>query len=343
MKQKSMSLFPTFFPAVVLLLLLASCSKEGNSDSDLPSGRDVPIGFSSSVSSLPEVRGTGAVVTDIDKMYVFASYTGTSHWQTSCLPNFMYKQLMSKESSSGSWNYSPVKYWPNNNNDQISFFAFAPADLTGVTVSASNVAGPKITYRVPLKEEEGQDLLMGADMNKKKTDGTVVFQMNHVLSQIKFIVKSGDSGTTKIVKGLTVHASGTGTASFTADGKVSWAIDTAGIPSSFVAEKSFTGGITVPVPDDMNSKTDVIAAFFLLPVGDASPFTVSLTYTLQKAGESSAIELTATSYFPASPQWLPGSHIAYTLTLVDDRLEIEKITVENYGDGTPAGNEIPAT
>lgn len=110
MKQKSMSLFPTFFPAVVLLLLLASCSKEGNSDSDLPSGRDVPIGFSSSVSSLPEVRGTGAVVTDIDKMYVFASYTGTSDWQTSCLPNFMYKQLMSKESSSGSWNYSPVKY-----------------------------------------------------------------------------------------------------------------------------------------------------------------------------------------------------------------------------------------
>ena len=28
MKQKSMSLFPTFFPAVVLLLLLASCSKK---------------------------------------------------------------------------------------------------------------------------------------------------------------------------------------------------------------------------------------------------------------------------------------------------------------------------
>ena len=93
----------------------------------------------------------------------------------------------------------------------------------------------------------------------------------------------------------------------------------------------------------MDSKTDVIAAFFLLPVGDASSFTVSLTYTLQKAGESSATELTATSYFPASPQWLPGSHIAYTLTLVDDRLEIGKITVENYGDGTSAGNEIPAT
>lgn len=343
MKQKSMSLFPTFFPAVVLLLLLASCSKEGNSGSDLPSGSDVPIGFSSSVSSLPEVRGTGTVVTSIDKMYVFVSYTSASDWQTGCLPNFMYKQLMTKESSTGNWIYTPVKYWPNNDNDKLSFFAFAPTDLTGVIFSASNVAGPKVTYTVPLKEEEGQDLLLGAVINKKKSDGTVRFEMNHALSQIKFVVKSGDAGTTKIVKGLTVHASGTGTASFTADGKVSWAIDTAGTPSSFVAEKSFTGGITVPVPDDMNSKTDVIAAFFLLPVGDASPFTVSLTYTLQKAGESSAIELTATSYFPASPQWLPGSHIAYTLTLVDDRLEIEKITVENYGDGTSAGNEIPAT
>ena len=34
-------------------------------------------------------------------------------------------------SNTGGWTYSPVKYWPNNKNDKISFFAYAPYETSG--------------------------------------------------------------------------------------------------------------------------------------------------------------------------------------------------------------------
>lgn len=324
------------------LCLWACGDNDASSGGDNPVMHDIPIGFTSSVVSEEEASTRGDVITDVSDMYVFASYTGKSDWATTDMTNFMYMQKMTKASGSG-WTYSPLKYWPNNDKDKISFFAYAPASITGIVPSAVNVAGPKVTYTVPTKESEKQDILLGADMNKKKSDATVVLQMKHVLSQIKFVVKNGKGGTTKVVKGLEVKAPSIGTASFTTDGKISWTIDTTGNTKTFVAESSFTNGNTVSVPDNIGEKTGVIATFFLLPVENAGQFTVSLTYTLQKSGEASVTELTATSYFPASPQWLPGSNITYTLSIVDDRLEIGGVTVESFGEGTPAGNEIPAT
>lgn len=330
----------------VVVLLLTSCGKNGSTSLGEDPVDDIAIGFSSSVTSLPEVRGNGTgVITALSDMHVFASYTSSTNWQTTNPPNFMYDQLMTKNTSSGIWTYTPVKYWPNTAGDKISFFAYAPANLTGVTLSDKTFAGLKVIYTVPTNENDSQDLLLASAMNKTKSDGTVSFRMQHTLSQIKFCVKNGDTGTTKVLKGLTVKAPQTGIASFAIDGNFAWKIDVTntGNLSSFIADNIFQSGTTVAIPSGLNGKTDVIAAFFLLPVGDASSFTVSLTYTLQKAGESSATELTATSYFPISPQWLPGSHIIYTLTLIEDRLEIGGITVEDYGNGTPAGNEIPAT
>lgn len=335
-----LKLISFFCPAVLLLLLVVSCNTEDTSRLELPDGGKVPVGFSSSVFSLADTRVTTGAITTIDKMYVFASYTGSANWQPTDLSNFMYRQDMAK--TVGTWNYTPVKYWPNNTGDKISFFAFAPVDAAGVSWSANNVAGPKLTYIIPSAESEGQDLLLGSAMNKTKEDGIITFLMKHALSQIKFCVKSGSTGTTKILKGLTVSVPNTGTASFAIDGTCGWTLGTPDAPSKLTADNSLLrSGVTVP--EVAGSKTDIIAAFFLIPGGNMQSYTVTLQYALQKTGESSPAELIATSHFPASPQWLPGANITYTLTIVDDRLEFGDVTVEAYGDGTSAGAEIPAT
>lgn len=334
---------------VAFLLLLSGCGKSetppGDDENEQP-GKKIPIGFSSSVLPVTNTRA-GSVITDIAKMYVFANYTGSADWQTTHIPNFMYNQLMTK-GADNAWTYTPVKYWPNTSGEKISFFAYAPTDITGMALSAKTAAGPILTYTVPTQENSEHDLLLASAMNKQKTDGTISFSMAHALSQIKFCVKSGDTGSTKILKGLTVKAPGIGSASFTADGNFVWTIDATNINklASFVAEETFKNGATVAIPENTAGKTDILATFFLLPVGDASRFTVSLTYTLQKTGETTATELTASTRFPASPKWTPGSNIIYTVTIVDDRLEeIGGVTVASFEEGTTAGtgDEITAT
>lgn len=343
--MKRTRFFTAPFWVVILLLLLSSCNKEDVSTEGGATGgngKAVPIGFSSSVASLADTRA--GAVTDIRYMYVFASYTGTSDWTAASVPNFMYRQLMEK-GPDGTWTYAPTKYWPGNTNEKISFFAYAPMDVVGLSLSAGDVAGPKLTYIVPTKESEKQDLLLGSVMNRTSAGGRVSFLMKHALTQVRFRVKSGDTNTTKILKGLTVHAPGKGIVSFAANGSFEWPSGTISTPATFTADDTFRGGTTVGVPDDTSRETDLIGTFFLLPIGDpsAAGATVSLDFTLQKPSDPVPVELTATSLFPASPEWTAGSTITYTLTLVDDRMEFGTISVEGFGDGTSSGSDIPAT
>lgn len=325
--------------ALLSCCLLASC---GGSD-DLPSenaGTDTtPIGFSSTISPQEKAQTRTGVVTDISNMYVFASYTGTADWKTTDTPNFMYKQLMTKNGTN--WTYTPLKYWPNAADERISFFAYAPT-VTGVVLSENNAEGPKLTYTVPTNENGKQDFLLGAVMNRTKSNNMVSFKMKHALTQIKFCVKSGDTGTTKKLKGLTVSAPQQGTASFDTGGNLQWTIESAHAP--FVAENKSFADNGLDIPATSTDKTDVVATFFLLPVDNpfAREVTVSLTYTLQKTGED-AQELTAATRIPASTLWSPGSNIIYTLSIVDDRLEISNVIVEGFGGGESVGEDIPAT
>lgn len=56
---------------------------------------------------------------------VFGSYTGELKYEnTTVSPDFMYNQEVKYEN--GSWTYRPVKYWPNDSRDYVSFFAYAP-------------------------------------------------------------------------------------------------------------------------------------------------------------------------------------------------------------------------
>lgn len=89
---------------------------------------------------------------------VFACYTGRQKYEfTTVWSDFMYNQGVSY--AAGSWTYSPVKYWPNNADEYISFFAYAPYEaapqdngrcIIGMS-KREDLGDPWINYRLPAK------------------------------------------------------------------------------------------------------------------------------------------------------------------------------------------------
>lgn len=142
---------------------------------------------------------------------VFASYTGQYSYESrSVSPDFMYNQQVKWVNDS--WSYSPVKYWPNNENDYVSFFAYAPYEATPqddgrciINMSkAIELGDPWINYRLPDKpwgvyntnkytSPQQIDLLYGVNaatnkpwFDQKKADydvnETMTFTFHHALA-----------------------------------------------------------------------------------------------------------------------------------------------------------------
>ena len=136
-------------------------------------------------------------------------------------PDFMANQHVTY---SGSWVYSPVKYWPNQDGVNIDFYAYAPyveqsdfatlaaaqedAALTNPTkegivyVHPNNEAStPKIVYRTPKDPSNSVDLMFGVaaeahtspdvtmglpflDMTKLKLGEKMKFNFKHALTKL---------------------------------------------------------------------------------------------------------------------------------------------------------------
>lgn len=83
---------------------------------------------------------------------VMAYYTDDHPYQPSALPNFMYNQKVLYNETK--WEYSPVKYWPNETGpaaaseatDYLSFFAYAP--YVDVTATTGCVPAPDNNYGI---------------------------------------------------------------------------------------------------------------------------------------------------------------------------------------------------
>lgn len=125
---------------------------------------------------------------------VFAAYTGTANFGDSHTMNFMYNQQVTYNSSETVWEYTPLKYWPNNEGDKVSFFAYAPHGVTGATFSTNTEAGaPQITFTVQNNVADQKDLTLAVakkNQEKQSITGTVDFTFKHVLARIGLNVEA---------------------------------------------------------------------------------------------------------------------------------------------------------
>ena len=130
---------------------------------------------------------------------VFAYYTGKNDFTSSATPNFMYNQQVTGtpttvgNNTTYGWTYSPLKYWPNNEGDMLTFFAYAP-HKSGVTLSTGF---PSFQFSVSETVTDQEDLLWAAphvnltkNNNTGDVDDAIKFEFKHALSRIGFDVQT---------------------------------------------------------------------------------------------------------------------------------------------------------
>lgn len=194
-------------------LLTAGCSQ--NEITDISPDASPAVGFN--VYTTTQTRGTvtdnnaGATgIKNATGFGVLAYYTERSIWNNtgSFTPNFMYNQQVKWVTSA--WIYTPMKYWPNAENDKISFFAYAPYEPTptssgtssGISLSANTVTGaPTLRFNMRTTAASMIDLVAtnatGAThssgtnqaINITKRANAVAFKFDHVLTRVNFKAK----------------------------------------------------------------------------------------------------------------------------------------------------------
>lgn len=193
-------------------LTMTSCSK----DESLVNNRaDNAIEFGTYLGRDAQTRASVLDKTGLqsDGFGVFAYYTDNADYNpASSTANFMYNTKVTSTDGT-TWTYAPVKYWPNDPDDKLTFFAYAPYDDSDKTAEQGKVdnisfsaqesmsGNPVITFNVNNTVKDQTDLLFSKSntkdlvKNKADNDGIYVdekveFQFAHALSRIGFTVKA---------------------------------------------------------------------------------------------------------------------------------------------------------
>ena len=194
------------FFIVLAFALLASCSTLVDlDDAGKEQGKASPVavGFQAYVTRATKAGQTGDLTTDILKTTGFGVLGYSSNgipFNERLTPDFMYNQPVT--CPAGTWTYDPIKYWPNEENDRVSFFAYAPfVEVTASTglVTADGESGilglshylaegdPQVWYRTTLTPGKDVDLCWGLpflNQAKQKTNERLQFEFHHALSQL---------------------------------------------------------------------------------------------------------------------------------------------------------------
>lgn len=114
-----------------------------------------------------------------DGFGVFANYTNGG---TGLLPNFMNNQSVTWNEGEGVWKYSPIKYWPNTNGAQVSFWAYSPYCSTDWKEDA---LVPSFTI------SDGTDYVVAHTTSQKQgVNDDIMFTFGHIMSKVGFKVEA---------------------------------------------------------------------------------------------------------------------------------------------------------
>ncbi len=156
--------------------------------------------------------------------FATSTQTAANFDDTSSVPNFMYNQVVygaddacdqitSYTDAASTWNYTPLKYWPNNTTDMLTFFAYGPhsdnvlgtdcitfapvkagtgSDASGTDSSTAMVGVPVITYTLGA-DASSVDFVAAAPVYEQVNtsdynvdNGTTSFTFEHLLTRAKF-------------------------------------------------------------------------------------------------------------------------------------------------------------
>lgn len=334
--------FPfTFWLAIPLLCACVS----DDSPADMPQQK-TPIDFGTAVDQ--PVSRTGETTTDnLSSIGVYAYFTGSNNFTDSDTPNFMCNQEVSRSNNRSPWTYSPVKYWPNNQTDKLSFFAYGPYNAKGLVVSSATQSGlPTIEYTIQAKENDQSDLVIATPVKNRMyvpNSGQVSFGMNHVLTRVDIyatnVDKVADMQITKFSLSSLLDAKRT------LDDNSSWKILSAG---TGVLTKVYCEPAKLPCSVPASGEKMRVACFFLMPISGLGYNPIfSITYTSKGSasyGEApvQTVELKAQKV-PSPTTWIDGAHLSYNFQLEKKKVTVTASTHSTWNDagtGTITGSVV---
>lgn len=201
-----MRIFLSFF----ILLCCVSCSLENNENVAMEDSAS--ISFDTSWGKDVQTRGNEMVHHSIFKIGIFAKTKSDGDWKDGesfddhsfFMDNVNFFRPWDPEKKDWSdWDYTPHHYWPENENQKINFFAYAPRrDSASLNLADNHVR----LYHSTSKENV--DLVWAYSLNQNKSTvsksgNKVELQFKHSLAKISFKILS-DALDRDTVKGAQV-------------------------------------------------------------------------------------------------------------------------------------------
>lgn len=180
----------------VAALALASCSQDDLMDNGISGDNGNAIVFESYLGKSAQSRATVITTESLQKegFTVDAYYTGTEDFGPEATGSvFMKGTKVTYNEGKAAWTYSPLKYWPNNTGDKVSFFAYGPYGNTNIKLNTDAVSSIDFTVQNNVLKQvdfiyNNQYDNSTINCNKPTVSEKVKFQFQHALSRIGFTV-----------------------------------------------------------------------------------------------------------------------------------------------------------
>lgn len=258
------------------------------------------------------------------------------------------------EWNGSAWTYSPVKYWPGNNTDRLSFFAYAPYVVTGNSdIKLMNETGsdPCMVVTLPDNQNNMKDIVVATEMNKLSGSGTVTFNFRHIMAGVKMIAKpsanlSGNSQVKMYVTGVKLkHASKLMKVSLFNMKTSTWATPTAFLSNTYDLGNGTNGILNFPAGStdiDVSSSASGVSLFkdshalYFIPINgttgsEAGDVQAEVSYKLMTRSSTST-DTWVTSSATRTVELPAGAFKQNSLSTFTFTLGVNEIRVETAVD-----------
>lgn len=199
-------------------VLIGSCTKIQDPEDDgwTELAGDRPVSFSSSLAA-PATKATTTLPNNTT-FGVFAFYqegtpSSAGNWNNTRTPNFMFNQAVEFRLPD-EYTYTPLRYWPSNEYNTITFWAYCPYTSSSVFYASNGSVYTNTSTGVPdmrfIVTDGKTDLLSSSRMSNvsRPADNTVSISFNHRLSKISINVRKQDPTSRYTVKLKTIRFDG---------------------------------------------------------------------------------------------------------------------------------------
>ena len=216
-------------------------------------------------------------------------------------PDFMYNVQVSK--SGGTWLTNPEYEWPDN-GDKLDFYAYAPYNGAGISLSSSSTTGePTINFTMQTAADNQIDLITAKAVDRDNTNASsgVSLTFGHALTTVKFVKDANLTGTISSITIKGLYTTGT----LTIGG--SW---------------SFTGAATNFSPAENTS-------YMMIPQTFGSSASLEVTYVEGSKTQKLVYSLNEVT-------WQAGQTITYTISSDGGTAEVNTAEIGDFvfSDGT---------